>query len=333
MMKKKSILQLAFLLFLVAGTILIIRQQQHLPYITNKGRVFGTYYTITYQHAEDLQKDIEKALKEVDNEFSMFNDSSTVARINRGENPALSPTFLKVFDLAKQVNKATFGAFDITVAPLVNAWGFGFRSEQLPDSAQIDSLLQFVGMEKIGISVDKKDKKVSHITKSNAGIMLDFSAIAKGYGCDVVSRLMRKHSIRNYMIEVGGEVVCHGKNPNGEYWHIGISKPSEENTQELQTVVDVKDEALATSGNYRRFYYQNGQRRAHTIDPRTGYPVNHTLLSATVLAHDCATADAYATAFMVLGIDKAKEIILANNLKAYLIYTDGDDAYAIWENL
>ena len=323
-MKMKRYLQAAFLLFLVVGTILILRQQQQRPYITVKGSVFGTYYTITYQHDDTLKADIEEALSKVDKEFSMFNDSSTVSRLNRGERPTLSKEFLKVFQLAKDINRKTDGAFDITVAPLVNAWGFGFKNEQLPDSSQVDSLLQYVGMEKIDFTATDRPTATTQI---------DFSAIAKGYGCDVVARLLRRLSIQNYMIEIGGEVVCRGKNPNGESWHIGISRPSEENSEELQTIIEISDQALATSGNYRRFYYQDGQRRAHTIDPRTGYPVNHALLSATVLADDCATADAFATAFMVVGLDDAKRMIEENNLKAYLIYADEDNAYAVWENL
>ena len=323
---KKRLLQTAFLLFLVVGTVAILRQHQQRPYITNKGIIFGTFYTITYQADEDLQAAFEKVLQEVYLEFSMFNDSSTVSRINRGEQVVPGKRFLQIYDLARKINKETEGAFDITVAPLVNAWGFGVKHEQYPDSAQVDSLMQQVGMDKLPTGNPP-------VFPEGWKGALDFSAIAKGYGCDAVAKLMKQRSIVNYMVEIGGEVVCHGKNPQGELWHIGVSKPSEDEGQELQTIIEISNTALATSGNYRRFYYQDGQRRAHTIDPRTGYPVNHSLLSATVLADDCATADAYATAFMVVGLERAKQLILENHLQAYLIYTDDNDAYAVWENL
>lgn len=327
---RKKLFQITFLLFLVIGTILIIRQHQQLPYQTFSGEIFGTYYNITVQSDEQLLlNDIENVLLKVDNEFSMFNDSSTVSRLNRGESPTISKDFLKILSLAKDINQKTDGAFDITVAPLVNAWGFGFKNEQLPDSFKIDSLLQYVGMDAVDIKGIRPGQR-SHLPPN---IQLDFSAIAKGYGCDAVAQLFRHHSIQNYMIEIGGEIVCHGKNPSGEVWHIGISKPSEDDTQELQTIIELGNGAVATSGNYRRFYYQDGQRRAHTIDPRTGWPVNHSLLSATVLFDDCATADAFATAFMVVGTEQAKKLIHEYHLKAYLIYTDENDAYAVWENL
>lgn len=326
-MNKKLLLQIAFLIFLVVGTIVIVRQHQKRPYIKNNGLVFGTFYHITYQADANLQVEIEKVLQEIDLEFSMFNDSSTVSRINRGEKPSLSPTFVKVFNLAKDINNKTGEAFDITVAPLVNAWGFGVKNEQLPDSTQVDSLRQMVGMKDLQITS-------SNVWQNNGPMrQLDFSAIAKGYGCDVVGRLLKHQGCVNYMIEIGGEVVCQGKNPDGEAWHIGINKPSEEDSRDLQAVIEIKGKALATSGNYRRFYYQDGQRRAHTIDPRTGFPVDHSLLSATVIANDCATADAFATAFMVVGLERAIELVKENHLKAYLIYTDENDAYAVWENL
>ena len=254
----------------------------------------------------------------------MFNTKSTVSSLNRGECPILSERFLKVYALAKDVNKKTDGAFDITVAPLVNAWGFGLKKDLHPDSVAVDSLLRFVGMDCIDLSAGHGIP---------AHFQLDFSAIAKGYGCDVIARLLRHHSIQNFMVEIGGEVVCHGKNPDGELWHIGISKPSEDSSQDLQTIIELGEGAIATSGNYRQFYYQDGKLRAHTIDPRTGWPVSHSLLSATVLASDCATADAYATAFMVVGLERSKELIKENHLKAFLIYSDENNAYAVWDNL
>jgi len=301
--------QLPFLVLLVVGTVLIIRQQQSMPYQHNKGFVFGTIYNVTYQSPSDLREEIEAELKKVDLEFSMFNDSSTVARINRGEKVTPGPMYQEVYELAQTVNKETDGAFDITVAPLVNAWGFGFKHEQLPTRHQVDSLLKIRNQ-------------------------VDFAAIAKGYGSDVIARLMRRHNVRNFMIEIGGEIVTQGLSDKRLPWKIGVTKPTDDSLSvsgELQTVLNVTDIAMATSGNYRNFYYKGGRKYAHTIDPKTGYPVQHSLLSATVLAEDCAVADAYATAFMVMGVDRAKKVLERHpELMAYFIYSGEDGELAVW---
>ncbi len=303
--------QIPLALLLVVGTFFIAREQHGAPYQRCSGMIFGTVYNITYQSREQLQSEIEDALLAVDGEFSMFNDTSTVSRINRGEQPPRSEMFNEVYDLAQLVSRETDGAFDITVAPLVNAWGFGFKHEQMPTAAQVDSLLQIRSQ-------------------------LDFSAVAKGYGVDVVGRLLSGKDIRNYMVEIGGEVLTCGKNPSGEPWRIGVTKPTDDSLAvdgELQTVLNVTDRAMATSGNYRNFYYKGGRKYAHTIDPRTGYPVQHNILSATVLADRCAVADAYATAFMVLGLDGARSVLDRHpELSAYLIYTDESGELAVWSN-
>ena len=320
---------IAFLLFLIAGTIYIAYQQHSMPYQKDSGFIFGTVYNISYQSDKSLKAEIEAEMKRVDAEFSMFNDSSTVSRFNRGERPRLSKMFLEVYKLAFAVNKETDGAFDITVAPLVNAWGFGFKSKIMPDGRQVDSLRAMVGMKKLTLVEND-----SILTKPDVRMMLDFSAIAKGYGSDCVARLLREHGVKNFMVEIGGEVVTQGISPKRLPWRIGVTKPIEDSlqtSQELQTVLNVTDRAMATSGNYRNFYYQGGRKYAHTIDPRTGYPVQHSLLSSTVLADNCAVADAYATAFMVLGFEKTKEILERHKeLMAYLIYTDNDGNYDVW---
>ncbi|WP_288279305.1 FAD:protein FMN transferase [uncultured Prevotella sp.] len=297
------------LLFIACSLLLLVSCAQK-EYRQNTNFVFGTIYNITYQSDRDLQQEIEAELMKVDGEFSMFNPQSTVARINSGDSTVeRSEMFNEIYQLAQTVSKETDGAFDITVAPLVNAWGFGFKHEQLPTPEQVDSLLQLRNQ-------------------------MDFSAIAKGYGCDVVARLLESHGIHNYMVEIGGEVVVSGKNAKGDDWHIGITKPTEDSLNvegEMQTVLSITDHAMATSGNYRNFYYQGGRKYAHTIDPRTGYPVQHSLLSATVLAENCATADAYATSFMVLGVEGAKAVLARHpELMAYLIYTDEKGQLATW---
>ena len=194
--KKRLLWQLPFLALLIVGTILIIRQQHATPYQKNTGLIFGTTYSVIYQYDEDLQDEIEKELRKVDDEFSMFNSQSVVAQINRGEKPKLSDNFKDVFKLARQVSDDTHGAFDITVAPLVNAWGFGFKHEQMPTKQQVDSLMQLIGMQYVELKDDI-------ITMKKKGMMLDFSAIAKGYGVDVIAHLLEHHGIKNFMVEIG----------------------------------------------------------------------------------------------------------------------------------
>lgn len=325
--KKRLIWQLPFLVLLIVGTVLIIRQQHATPYQKNAGLIFGTTYSITYQYGENLQEEIEAELRKVDDEFSMFNSQSLVARLNKGEDPELTSTFCDVFELAHEVSEDTHGAFDITVAPLVNAWGFGFKHEQMPTKAQVDSLRQIIGYQYVEL-------KGNRLTMKKPGIMLDFSAIAKGYGVDIVTQLLEHHDIKNFMVEIGGEITTRGINPERVPWRIGVNKPNEDalnESHELQTILNVTDKSMATSGNYRNFYVKEGKKYAHTIDPKTGYPVQHTLLSATVLADRCATADAYATSFMVMGMDGAKQILERHKeLMAYLIYTDRKGNLAVW---
>lgn len=314
-MKKRKIAgQLLFLAFLAAGTVLILRRQP--PFRTSEGLVFGTVYKITYQSDEDLKAEIEAELKKIDNSLSPFNPNSIITRVNRNEDVELDSAFVHVFRVARRVSGETCGAFDITVAPLVNAWGFGFERSAGVDSLTIDSLRQTVGYRK----VDVRDGRV---VKSDPRVKLDCSSIAKGAGVDAVGRLLAGKGIRHFMVDIGGEVVVRGKNPRMNAWQIGINKPIDDSLsmrQDLQAVVSVSDVGMATSGNYRNFYYRGGRKYAHTIDPRTGYPVQHGLLSATVIASDCTTADAYATAFMVMGLDSARAFCDAHpELDAYFI--------------
>lgn len=326
-MKKKLYWQLPFLVFLIVGTVFIVRQQRSTPYQHDKGQVFGTFYHITYQNDTSLNNDILAELAKVDSALSMFNDKSIISRINRGEDVKTNEMFDTVFNLAENIADNTNGAFDITVAPLVNAWGFGFKTGNPPTKAAIDSLRSIVGYKKVAL-------RNNRITKTDPRVMLDCSAIAKGYGCDVVAHLLQRHGIENYMVEIGGEVVTHGISEKRLPWKIGVTKPADDSLavdKELQTVLNVKNMAMATSGNYRNFYYKNGKKYAHTIDPKTGYPVQHNILSATVLAKHCAEADAYATSFMVMGLDGAKKTLENHpELMAYLIYADHKGNMQVW---
>ena len=324
---KSSIFRIVFLLFLIVGSIYIIRQQNTMPYQHNTGQIFGTTYHITYQSDKDLHREILQRLQLVDQTFSTFNDESIISKINRNEPVKLNQMFIEVFDLAKTVSKDTHGAFDITVAPLVNVWGFGFKSGTPPTKAVIDSLRQLTGYEKVKLIGSK-------VRKQDPRIMLDCSAIAKGYGSDVVAQYLRSRDVENFMIEIGGEIVVQGNSDKRLPWKIGVTKPTDDSTQtnnELQTVLNLSNTAMATSGNYRRFYYKNGKKYAHTIDPKTGYPVQHNILSATVLANTCAKADAYATSFMVLGLEKTQQVLQHHpDLMVYLIYADGQGENKVW---
>ena len=317
--KKRLLWQIPFLILLIVGTVLIIRQQQSTPYQHCSGLIFGTSYHVTYQYDEDLKPLLEAKMKEVDQTLSMFNEASVISKVNNNQQVELTDMFVQVFELAQQISEDTQGAFDITVAPLVNAWGFGFKEGVVPDEHTIDSLRSIIGYQKI--SMEK-----GRIVKKDPRIMLDCSAIAKGYGTDMVAQVLAEKGVKNYLVEIGGEVVTCGISEKRLPWKIGVTKPTDDPLQEggeLQTVLNITDKAMATSGNYRNFYYRGGRKYAHTINPKTGHPVQHNILSATVLCDRCARADAYATAFMVMGLEGAKKVLDRNpDLMAYLIYDD-----------
>ena len=327
MNKKKLIWQLPFLVLLIVGTVLIIRQQRAIPYQSNSGMVFGTVYNITYECDSDLHQAIKAELQKVDNSLSPFNPQSVITAINQNKDVVPDEMFQTVFNKAMEISRETNGAFDITVAPLVNAWGFGYKNGIQPNRHQVDSLCRLIGYEKVSL-------KDGRVVKQMPDIMLDCSAIAKGFGSDVVAHFLKQKGVKNYMVEIGGEIVTSGVNPQRLPWKIGVTKPTDDTLSvksEIQSILNVTDLAMATSGNYRNFYYKGGKKYAHTIDPKTGYPVQHSLLSATVLAKDCATADAYATSFMVLGVDGAKKVLERHpELMAYFIYSDANGQNTVW---
>ena len=293
----------------------------------NEGTIFGTLYHAKYLYDKDLKAEIEAELAKVDASLSMFNPKSTISQINKGETDETDEMLSEVLQLSYIVNKATDGAFDPTVAPLVNAWGFGFKSGQMPNSSQVDSLLSLVGLFHIQLQDDK-------LIKDNPLSILDFSAIAKGYGVDRAADVLRSKGIKNFMVEIGGEVVTEGLNDKEEAWRIGINKPDDDSTStnmELQDIISLSDKAIATSGNYRNYYISEGKKIAHTINPKTGYPAQSDILSSTVMASSCAEADAFATAFMVLGLEKTKQVLQRQpQLEAYFIYTNEEGEYQTW---
>lgn len=320
-MEKKNRRNLMWLLIFALATVgILCRHNAPAPYQKTSGLIFGTMYSVTYQSKTDLKSEIDSMLKVFDGSLSPFNDTATISRINRNEQVIADELFTTVFRRSMEISQATDGAFDITVAPLVNAWGFGFKQGRFPDSLMVDSLLQITGYQKVSMT------EAGEVTKQDERMMLNCSAIAKGFAVDVIANLLKSKGVENMMVDIGGEVVVCGKNPHSKKWRIGINKPVDDSlatNQELQTVVEITDAAMATSGNYRNFYYNNGKKYAHTIDPHTGYPVQHSLLSATVVANDCMTADAYATAFMVMGVEKAMEMAESNpEIEAMFIYSD-----------
>ena len=289
-------------------------------YYKIQGYTQGTTYHITYQGTENYEQETNNLLHQFDMSLSTYVDSSIISKINKNETDVkIDSLFEEFFVKSKQVYGNSDGYFDITVAPLVNAYGFGFSKSTEVDSFLIDSLMAFVGMDKVELVKNK-------IVKSDSRVMLDGNAIAQGQSVDFIANFLKKQDISNYLVEIGGEIAAIGVNEHGESWRVGIDKPivgTDEQNRELQAVIDLKDRALATSGNYRKFYEKDGVKYGHSINPKTGKPAMQSILSATIIANDCITADAYATACMVVGLEKSKELLLKiNELDAYLIYSD-----------
>ncbi|MCL4856373.1 MAG: FAD:protein FMN transferase [Flavobacteriales bacterium] len=299
-------------------TILACSNKKKSSLISIEGEAQGTTYHIAYINSNGVnyQRAIDSLLIEIDKSLSTYHKTSIITKFNQADSLVeIDEMFTDVFNLSKQVYQESEGAFNPTVAHLVNAWGFGFKNIENTDSSTIDSLLKFVDFDAISI-IDNK------VVKTNKNLMLDFNAIAQGYSVDVIADFLANQGIENYMVEIGGEVKVKGKNDKNKLWRIGIDKPVENETERtLEAVVNLNNQSLATSGNYRKFYEKDGAKYSHTLNPKTGYPVRHSLLSATVITDNCALADAYATVFMVVGIDKAKEILAKNNkIKAVLIF-------------
>lgn len=304
---------------LVALVALTVSSCQH--YYQHQGSVFGTYYNIQYKAYSDMEQKIKQCLQDFDNSLSMYNEQSVISRINNNEDLTTDTCFERMFETAQYVSEVSQGGFDITVAPLVNAWGFGFKNKENVTQEMIDSLLQFIGYQSVKIENHQ-------VVKSDPRTMMDASALAKGYACDLIGELLAENGSKNFLVDIGGEVVVKGHNRNGKAWKIGITKPIDNPTgdkQELQDVVETTSLCMATSGNYRNYYFEDGVRRSHTIDPRTGYPVHHKLLSATIIAPTCMKADALATACMVLGeYNAAVMISQIRDVAYYFILTDED---------
>lgn len=299
-------------------------------YLRIEGVAQGTEYHITYEnrHNRNYKYEIDSLLLAFNKSVSIYDSNSVITRINRNDTSVIiDDIFLDIFKRSQEIAESTNGMFDATVGPLVNAWGFGPNVSDTIHKANTDSLLQMVGYWKIKM-------KDGRIMKQHPGIKLDFNAIAQGYSVDLVVDFLEKKGLNNYLVEIGGEVFARGINDRGEVWRIGIDKPVDYSMvagQEIQAIMCLSNQAMATSGNYRKFYVKNGVKYSHTIHPKTGYPVQHSLLSATIVAEDCMTADAMATACMVMGIEKGIEFINSQpDIEAYFIYSDEKNKYRVY---
>jgi thiamine biosynthesis lipoprotein len=291
-----------------------------------QGQTQGTYYALTYYDREgrNFQKEIDSLLFIIDQSASLWVEGSVLSRINRNEDDVEpDAVFMEIYERSMLVYELSGGAFDPTVGPLVNAWGFGFTDRLDVDQHIVDSLLPLVGFDKVSLESNR-------IIKDDPRIQLDFNAIAQGYSVDFIGRFLQDKGIEDYLVDIGGEVYGKGGKPDGTPWKVGIEKPQDNAGygEGLKAIVALKNKAMATSGNYRKFYEKEGIRYSHTIDPKTGYPVRHSILSVSVIADNCALADAWATAFLVSGLDQSIEILGRDkNLDAYFIYsgsTTGD---------
>lgn len=306
------------------------------PYIYLSGETMGTTYNIKYNGKKNFQKEIDNELKRVNDEVSTYISTSTISKFNTSTDGIIvdSTDFYINLIKAMEVYKLSDGYYDVTVMPLVNYWGFGFTGHE--DVEKIDSnavreLLKKVGSQNISIIAKGNGKFL--IQKANRGVQLDFSSIAKGYGVDKIGELLAKQGIKDYMVEIGGEVVSSGKSPRGTEWVIGINTPTETaSPQDVLIEVEISGKGLATSGNYRNFHNSSGKKYGHTINPKTGFPEQSNLLSSTIIADNCMTADALATACMASGLNKSKEMIKKlNNIEACFIFTNEKGEFQVFK--
>lgn len=323
--------KLIFPVLITFGFLIVSCKLQKPVYSNFSGYAQGSTYSIVFENKgsinpTDLQQKVEKILRDFDKSLSLYDDSSILTRINRNEDVEVDSFFTEVFRKSALISEMTDGAFDITVGPLVKAWGFGPEGHKTFTEAKRDSLLNLVGMGKVSLLNGK-------LIKSDPHIMLDFNAIAQGYSVDVICSFFDSRGIKNYLVEIGGELRAKGTKA-GELWRIGIDRPEDNNLspgQNLEAVIRISNKALATSGNYRKFYIEDGVKYSHEINPKTGYPSKNTLLSASIIAVDCATADGVATASMVKGKDATIEFLAVHpEFEAYLIYSDEAGNFKTW---
>ena len=305
-------------LYIVLGVILIScsKQPQKINY---SGVTQGSYFSIIYYDEENrhFEAEIDSIFKEVDNSVSLWNENSIIRKVNRNEDVVVNQIFKDNFEWARKASEFSDGAFDATIGPLVSAWGFHYKKELEMTPKMVDSIKQLVDYHNIEIVDDK-------VVKANPNMTLDFNAVAQGYTTDLIGKFLETKGIYNYLVDVGGEIMARGTKPNGEQWTIGIEKPAEnfDSERSVQIKINLKDKGIVTSGNYRKYIEKDGVRYSHSIDPKTGYPVEHNLLSATVIADNASWADCLATICMLVGKEKASKLLENQGVEAYFIFVD-----------
>ena len=313
----KQILFFLFVVLLISCTSNKKQGAEELSFHHDSGEIFHTYFHIKYEYSRSVKEEIMEALGKFDQSLNPFRENSTIHKVNNNLPTELDSLFIEVFNKSMEVSRKTNGKFDVTASPFINAWGFGFKDMDNVTPQQIDSRKAFVGYNKIRI-------ENGAVVKDDPRVQINTSAIAKGYSCDIVADVLQSFGITNYMVEIGGEITMSGTNEKGDCWRIGIDKPTDDALamkRELQLILSICDKAVATSGNYRNYYVKDGVKYSHTIDPQTGYPSEQDILGATIIADDCMTADAYATAFMALGLKRSVEVAKTiPGLYYYFIY-------------
>ena len=302
-------------------TILLISCAKKTQKINYSGVTQGSYFSIIYfdEEKRHFEAEIDSIFREVDNAVSLWNENSIIRKVNRNEDVVVNQIFKDNFEWARKASEFSDGAFDATIGPLVEAWGFHYKKELEMTPEMVDSIRQLVDYHKIEIINDK-------VVKANPNMTLDFNAVAQGYTTDLIGKFLETIGVFNYLVDVGGEIFARGTKPNGEQWTIGIEKPAEnyDSEQTVQIKLKLQDKGIVTSGNYRKYIEKDGIRYSHSIDPKTGYPVEQNLLSATVIADNASWADCLATICMLVGKEKASKLLEGQDVEAYFIYVDND---------
>lgn len=315
-----------FILAIVAVFASCSKQPQKINY---SGITQGSYFSITYFDEDNRNFEVEFNLifREVDNSVSLWNENSIIRKVNRNEDVVVDQIFKDNFEWAKKASEFSDGAFDATIGPLVSAWGFHYKKELEMTPEMVDSICHLVGYQKVKI-IDNK------VVKENPNMTLDFNAVAQGYTADLIGKFLESKGIYNYLVDVGGEIMARGTKPNGDEWTIGIEKPAEnyDSERSVQITIQLKDKGIVTSGNYRKYVEKDGVRYSHSIDPKTGYPVEQNLLSATVIADNASWADCLATICMIVGKEKASKLLEGQGVEAYFIYVEDGVIKTEWLN-
>lgn len=314
----KLLFALKKFLFVLCLVTFFVSCKQELKNSKISGSVFGTFYEITYASNtnENYKKQFDSIFYIINKSMSNYQPDSNISKLNKNENISVDAHFVKVFKASKKLYRETEGALDPTIGNLVNAWDFGSEKPKIKiDSIKIDSLLNYVGFNRVGL--------VDNYIKKEDGVFIDFNAIAKGYAVDVIGEFLEAKAVKNYMVNIGGELRSKGVNVDKKKnWTVGVENPNFDGSQSTNTVIELKDKAMATSGTYRKFKLdENGNRYAHIINTKTGYPSKTNILSVSVIAETCMMADGYATALQAMGVKKADYFLAKHpELKAYIIF-------------